>query len=119
MRIAMSKMWFVRWGVVGLCLMGAGDLRAQAGKAAAGEITALMLSDVHFDPFHDPAKAQRLMAAPEGAWNGILAEEASAGQAEAFAKLQKTCSAKGMDTPVSYTHLRAHETRHDLVCRLL
>ena len=24
-----------------------------------------------------------------------------------------------MDTAVSYTHLRAHETRHDLVCRLL
>src|SRR5450759_3928460 len=24
-----------------------------------------------------------------------------------------------MVTPVSYTHLRAHETRHDLVCRLL
>src|SRR5450756_1352456 len=23
------------------------------------------------------------------------------------------------DLPVSYTHLRAHETRHDLVCRLL
>src|SRR5428012_22478 len=23
------------------------------------------------------------------------------------------------DSPVSYTHLRAHETRHDLVCRLL
>src|SRR5450756_703849 len=23
------------------------------------------------------------------------------------------------DTAVSYTHLRAHETRHDLVCRLL
>ena len=23
------------------------------------------------------------------------------------------------DKPVSYTHLRAHETRHDLVCRLL
>src|SRR5450756_2414821 len=22
-------------------------------------------------------------------------------------------------TPVSYTHLRTHETRHDLVCRLL
>src|SRR5665648_289451 len=22
------------------------------------------------------------------------------------------------ETPVSYTHLRAHETRHDLVCRL-
>src|SRR5665648_1245071 len=24
-----------------------------------------------------------------------------------------------LSTPVSYTHLRAHETRHDLVCRLL
>src|SRR5450756_3243853 len=26
---------------------------------------------------------------------------------------------RGIPTPVSYTHLRAHETRHDLVCRLL
>ena len=25
----------------------------------------------------------------------------------------------GQIAPVSYTHLRAHETRHDLVCRLL
>src|SRR5450756_2782345 len=24
-----------------------------------------------------------------------------------------------LQEPVSYTHLRAHETRHDLVCRLL
>ena len=26
---------------------------------------------------------------------------------------------KQQQEPVSYTHLRAHETRHDLVCRLL
>ena len=25
----------------------------------------------------------------------------------------------GISVPVSYTHLRAHETRHDIVCRLL
>src|SRR5450756_951246 len=25
---------------------------------------------------------------------------------------------EGGEVPVSYTHLRAHETRHDLVCRL-
>src|SRR5450756_360282 len=25
----------------------------------------------------------------------------------------------GYSIPVSYTHLRAHETRHDIVCRLL
>src|SRR5450756_2805477 len=30
----------------------------------------------------------------------------------------QVCHALGTDT-VSYTHLRAHETRHDLVCRLL
>src|SRR5450759_3285219 len=31
----------------------------------------------------------------------------------------KSPSAIDMSLPVSYTHLRAHETRHDLVCRLL
>src|SRR5450756_2885265 len=34
----------------------------------------------------------------------------------------RTCScvrAIRRTPPVSYTHLRAHETRHDLVCRLL
>src|SRR5450756_2856472 len=30
-----------------------------------------------------------------------------------------TCRVSASSTPVSYTHLRAHETRHDLVCRLL
>ena len=29
------------------------------------------------------------------------------------------CGYLGRVMPVSYTHLRAHETRHDLVCRLL
>src|SRR5665648_1148563 len=36
--------------------------------------------------------------------------------------LRKTCSNKTLMPifqSVSYTHLRAHETRHDLVCRLL
>ena len=31
----------------------------------------------------------------------------------------KTVNALISNKPVSYTHLRAHETRHDLVCRLL
>src|SRR5450756_127777 len=38
----------------------------------------------------------------------------------AEARQQRPCvSDGGPDEPVSYTHLRAHETRHDLVCRLL
>src|SRR5450756_1006075 len=38
----------------------------------------------------------------------------------AFAPFFGNYSRKFFDIPsVSYTHLRAHETRHDLVCRLL
>src|SRR5450759_5652953 len=32
---------------------------------------------------------------------------------------RRVCRALRACTSVSYTHLRAHETRHDLVCRLL
>eukprot|EP00825_Cyclidium_porcatum_P023496 TRINITY_DN2587_c0_g2_i6.p1 TRINITY_DN2587_c0_g2~~TRINITY_DN2587_c0_g2_i6.p1 ORF type:complete len:109 (-),score=26.64 TRINITY_DN2587_c0_g2_i6:9-335(-) len=32
---------------------------------------------------------------------------------------RKKCLDRLSHVPVSYTHLRAHETRHDLVCRLL
>src|SRR5450756_3097493 len=32
---------------------------------------------------------------------------------------QSACGPWVRSLPVSYTHLRAHETRHDLVCRLL
>src|SRR5665648_942497 len=35
-----------------------------------------------------------------------------------FEKAQSAHGVTGL-MPVSYTHLRAHETRHDLVCRLL
>src|SRR5450759_5864488 len=40
--------------------------------------------------------------------SGMVRQQAEAAVEEADAIL-----------PVSYTHLRAHETRHDLVCRLL
>jgi sphingomyelin phosphodiesterase acid-like 3 len=77
----------------------AGVNAASAAAAAVSPVTALMVSDIHFDPFHDPAKAQRLVQAQEGEWNAILGEPDSAGQGEAFAKLQKTCGARGVDTP--------------------
>src|SRR5659263_739481 len=35
-----------------------------------------------------------------------------------FSRSQRRVFAAAIN-PVSYTHLRAHETRHDLVCRLL
>jgi sphingomyelin phosphodiesterase acid-like 3 len=93
--------------VAGSC---GGGLRAQTPSPPAGAepVTAsmaLMLSDVHFDPFRDPGKAQQLWEAQEGGWNAILGSAPSADQPEAYAKLQKACAAKLSDTP--YALLRS------------
>ncbi len=64
----------------------------------AQTVPVLMLSDLHFDPLHDPAKADRLVAAPVSQWAPILSEPDSALQAERFALLQTSCNAKGVDT---------------------
>ncbi|CAN5518386.1 hypothetical protein BH10ACI4_BH10ACI4_01380 [soil metagenome] len=57
-------------------------------------VTALIMSDIHFDPFRDPGKAQRLLDAPEGEWNGILNTPDSTDRAVTFAKVQKACKAR-------------------------
>jgi sphingomyelin phosphodiesterase acid-like 3 len=58
-----------------------------------------MLSDIHFDPFRDPAKAAKLAAAPVAEWEAILKQPNSATQAVDFAALQRTCgAAKGLDS---------------------
>ncbi|MGC1781499.1 MAG: metallophosphoesterase [Acidobacteriaceae bacterium] len=68
-------------------------------------IPALMVSDIHFDPFHDPAKLQQLVDAPVSRWNAILSASPSLKQKQAFADLQQSCHARGVDT--SYTLLRS------------
>src|ERR1700733_8955294 len=89
--------------VAWLLVAGTGDLTAQSavrpGAAKEATISALMVSDIHFDPFHDPAKAKQLADAPVGEWNPVLSGAASADAAAAFELLQKTCNAKGIDTP--------------------
>src|SRR5580700_2198839 len=98
-------LWHVVFGVVGAWVLvaGSGHLTAQSpirlGVAKEATISALMVSDIHFDPFHDPAKAKQLADAPVGEWNAILAGAASTDAAAAFERLQKTCNAKGIDTP--------------------
>ncbi len=62
-------------------------------------VPVVMLSDLHFDPYHDPAKFDRLRAAPASEWQRILAEPDAPDQAEIFAKLLKTCKTRGVDTP--------------------
>ena len=102
-------------GAFALCvaavIAGAPGMKAQAAAqaqkptmSAAGPtveshaVEALFVSDIHFEPFQDPAKAVRLKAAPVSEWNAILAGPASADQAAKFAALQKTCKVRGADT---------------------
>ena len=65
----------------------------------AAPITAILLSDIHFDPFRDPSKAARLVDAPESEWNAILQEPDAPDQQEAFTLLQKGCNEAAIDTP--------------------
>lgn len=87
--------------VLTLGLLPCAPASGQARRSAAAQSTvpALMLSDIHFDPFHDPAKTRRLASAPVEEWNRILEEPPSADQAAAFTALQERCAARGVDTP--------------------
>jgi hypothetical protein len=69
--------------------------RRQAAKVT---IPALLLSDIHFEPFWDPAKAPQLAAAPASEWKAILAAAPSPDQQQRFAALQQSCHARGADT---------------------
>jgi sphingomyelin phosphodiesterase acid-like 3 len=72
-----------------------------AATAAAQTVPLLMLSDIHLDPFHDPAKLTQLRAAPATGWAAILDAPPSPTQPADFAQLQTTCNAKGIDTPIA------------------
>ena len=58
-----------------------------------------MLSDIHFDPFHDPGKFAQLQSAPAAKWLAILSAPDTPTQDADFTALQKTCKAKAIDTP--------------------
>jgi sphingomyelin phosphodiesterase acid-like 3 len=62
-------------------------------------IPALFISDIHLDPYHDPAKVAKLNAAPAADWPAILAQPDSPTQPADSAALQKACPVRGVDTP--------------------
>lgn len=105
MTILKVKAGRLRWLVgvlIVLCSIGGGYGVAQSAVKSAdlhsSKISALMLSDVHLDPFYDPAKVRRLVDAPVSEWAGILGGPDSPHQAQDYAALQRTCRAKGPDT---------------------
>jgi sphingomyelin phosphodiesterase acid-like 3 len=68
-------------------------------------VPALLLSDIHFEPFADPGKVPALVGAPAGKWPAILAAPPSPDREQRFAALQTTCHTRGVDT--SYTLLQS------------
>jgi sphingomyelin phosphodiesterase acid-like 3 len=81
--------------MTGACFAQSGKPAAPPAQAAA---SALLLSDIHFEPFWDPAKLPQLIAAPVSGWEAILSAAPSADQAQRFAALQQGCHARGADT---------------------
>ena len=88
----LSLLLFARWS-------RAEDATKHHANAASASIPALMVSDIHFDPFHDPAKLEQLIATPADQWNAILAAPPSPGAQQAFDSLQQQCKMRGIDTP--------------------
>lgn len=80
-----------------------------APTAPAGTLPVVMLSDLHFDPFYDPAKVARLRAASDSEWPKILAEPDSEGREAAYQKLKSACGLRGNDSswPLVQSALKA------------
>lgn len=71
----------------------------EAQSAGDSTIPALMVSDIHFDPFHDPDRAKRLAQVPASQWTAILTPPSTPNEEQAFTALQQRCGARGVDTP--------------------
>ncbi len=86
-----------------LMLLGLLWTVAVSASAAKGNITpsALMVSDTHFNPFHDPAKVKQLEATPASGWETIFASSDSPTQGQDFEELRTACKLRGIDTPYS------------------
>lgn len=80
-----------RWLFALVCLPIAASSSPALLHAQTGTIPAVLLSDLHFDPFHDPAKVSQLVKAPAEQWEAILQQPDSASQAADFAAVQAAC----------------------------
>lgn len=70
-----------------------------AGQANAQRSTGVvMLSDIHFDPFRDPAKLPALRQQPVAEWAAVLSSVGSPTQAADTAALQESCHSRALDS---------------------
>jgi hypothetical protein len=94
--------------------------QAQSAKPSPqATVPALLLSDIHFEPFWDPAKAPQLAAAPSSEWRAILAAAPSPDQPQRFAALQQSCHARGADTSFALMPRRQSSSPSAATCFLM
>jgi len=84
-------------------------MHAPVKAAVPTTVAALLVSDVHFEPFWDPEKVALLEAAPASQWNSIFAAAPSPNRAQRFEVLQQNCHTRGEDTsyPLLQSSLQA------------
>ncbi len=86
-----------RAAAICLLLVSAAAAYAKAGGDES-PVPVVMLSDVHFDPYHDPSKLTALRSADISQWPRILLAPDDPNQPEAYEALQKSCHARGEDS---------------------
>ena len=87
--------------ILSLAALSRAEPVALAQSHTPGTVPVVMLSDIHLDPFHDPAKLAQLRTTPATGWAAIFDAPPSPTQAADFAQLQSTCGARGVDTPIA------------------
>lgn len=84
-----------------LCLTAVLHAQTKPRRVAtppASTVSAIFLSDIHLDPYADPAKLPQLLAAPASAWGPILASNDSPTRSVDYSNLAKSCPERGTDT---------------------
>jgi len=99
--------------LAGTTLSLSGQPIAAHQEQVKATVPVLLVSDIHFEPFWDPAKVPELAAAPETEWRSILSAPPSPDQQQRFAALQRICHVRGADAsfPLFDSSLKAMRSR--------
>lgn len=84
--------------VIAFFVSSACILLAPARAQTPRSLPVVMLSDLHFDPYNDPAKLDALRSTDVSQWAAILDRPNSPTQQQSFTTLQKACNARGVDS---------------------
>jgi sphingomyelin phosphodiesterase acid-like 3 len=80
------------------CALATVPALAQKTATISSETTALMVSDVHFEAFRDPAKTANLLSTPVAGWQAILDSPASPDREARWQAVETSCHTRGQDT---------------------